>query len=41
MDRRAYGVTIILKESHELSGRRPEDNLIDGSELRLVFWAAT
>ena len=40
MDRRGDGVPIILNESRELSGRRPEYSLIDDSELRLVVWAA-
>ncbi len=38
MDRRGDGVPIILDESGELSGRRPEYTLIDNSELRLVIW---
>ena len=40
MDRRGDGVPIILRESQQLSGRRPEYTLIDESELRLVIWAA-
>ena len=40
MDRRGDGVPIIIDESTELSGRRPEYVLIDDSELRLVIWAA-
>ena len=40
MDRRGEGVPIILDESRELSGRVPEYNLIDDSELRLVIWSA-
>ena len=40
MDNRGDGVPVILKESHRLSGRRPEYTLIDNSELRLVIWAA-
>ncbi len=40
MDRRGDGVPIILEESQKLSGRAPEYNLIDDSELRLVIWAA-
>ncbi len=40
MDRRGDGVPIILNDSLELSGRRPEYTLIDDSELRLVIWAA-
>ena len=34
MDRRGDGVPIILRESLELSGRRPEYMLIDESEIR-------
>ena len=40
MDRRGDGVPIILRESQDLSGRRPEYALIDDSELNLVIWAA-
>ena len=40
MDRRGDGVPIIIDESSELSGRRPEYTLIDDSELRLVIWGA-
>jgi len=40
MDRRGDGVPIILKESLQLSGRKPEYTVIDESELRLVIWAA-
>ncbi len=40
MDRRGDGVPIILRESHKLSGKRPEYHLIDDSELRLTIWAA-
>ncbi len=40
MDRRGDGVPIILKESHDLSGKKPEYQLIDDSELRLMIWAA-
>ncbi len=40
MDRRGDGVPIILNESRELSGRLPEYDLLDDSELRLVIWAA-
>lgn len=40
MDRRGDGVPIILKESLQLSGRKPEYAVIDESELRLVIWAA-
>ena len=41
MDRRGDGVPIIRKECQQLSGRLPEYDLIDDSELRLVIWAAT
>ncbi len=40
MDRRGDGVPIILKESHDLSGKKPEYQLIDDNELRLTIWAA-
>ncbi len=40
MDRRGDGVPVIRKRSRALSGRLPEYDLIDGSELRLVIWAA-
>jgi len=40
MDRRGDGVPIILKESHALSGKRPQYELIDHSELRLTISAA-
>ena len=40
MERRGDGVPIILDESHALSGRWPEYTVIDGSELRLIIWAA-
>ena len=40
MDRRGDGVPIIRRECRELSGRLPEYDLIDDSELRLVIWAA-
>ena len=41
MDRRGDGVPVIRERSRQLSGRLPEYELIDGSELRLVIWAAT
>ena len=41
MDRRGDGVPVIRERSRELSGRLPEYELIDDSELRLVIWAAT
>ena len=40
MERRGDGVPIILNESRELSGRKPEYTVIDESELRLVIQAA-
>ena len=40
MDRRGDGVPIIRRECRELSGRLPEYELIDDSELRLVIPAA-
>lgn len=40
MDRRGDGVPVIQKLSLELSGRLPEYELIDESELRLVVWGA-
>ena len=40
MDRRGDGVPIILRESRELSGQRPEYSMIDEGELRLVIQAA-
>ena len=39
MDRRGDGVPVIRRECEELSGRLPEYELIDDSELRLVMWA--
>jgi len=40
MDKRGEGVPIILSESSELSGKRPEYLLIDDTELRLTIFAA-
>ena len=40
MDRRGDGVPIIRAECERLSGRLPEYNLLDDSELRLVIRAA-
>lgn len=40
MDRRGDGVPIILRESRQLSGRRPEYTLINESEIQLIIWAA-
>ena len=41
MERRGDGVPIILRETRELSGRRPEYRLVDYSEVLLVIPAAT
>lgn len=41
MDRRGDGVPVIRERSRELSGRLPEYELIDDTELRLVIWAAS
>ncbi len=40
MDKRGEGVSIILGRSENLSGKRPEYRLIDGSELLLTMYAA-
>ena len=40
MDKRGEGVPIILLESEELAGRRPEYQLIDDAELLLTIFAA-
>jgi len=40
MDKRGEGVPIILSESENLSGKRPEYTLIDDAELRLTIFAA-
>jgi len=40
MDKRGEGVPIILSESGELSGKKPEYLLIDDTELRLTIFAA-
>lgn len=40
MDRRGDGIPIIIDETLQRSGRRPEYTVIDDSELRLVIWAA-
>ena len=40
MERRGDGVPIILRETRELSGRRPEYRLIDTSEVLLIIPAA-
>jgi predicted HTH transcriptional regulator len=40
MDKRGEGVPIIISESLELSGKKPEYVLIDESELKLTIFAA-
>jgi predicted HTH transcriptional regulator len=40
MDKRGEGVPIILSESLELSGKKPEYTLIDDTELKLTIFAA-
>ena len=40
MDKRGEGVPIILSESRELSGKKPEYTLIDDAELKLTIFAA-
>ena len=40
MDKRGEGVPIILSESEELSGKKPEYTLIDDAELKLTIFAA-
>jgi len=40
MDKRGEGVPIIISESYELSGKRPEYKLIDDAELLLTLFAA-
>ena len=40
MERRGDGVPIIMRETRELSGRRPEYRLIDTSEVLLIIPAA-
>ncbi len=40
MDRRGDGLPIILNDSLDLSGRKPQYTLIDDSELRLIIWSA-
>ena len=40
MDRRGDGVPVIRETSRALSGRLPDYDLIDDSELRLVIWGA-
>ena len=41
MERRGDGVPIIIRETTELSGRRPEYSLVDDSEVLLNIGAAT
>ena len=40
MDKRGNGVPIILAESADLSGKRPEYRIIDKTELKLTIFAA-
>jgi predicted HTH transcriptional regulator len=40
MDKRGEGVPIILSESFELSGKKPDYTLIDDTELKLTIFAA-
>ena len=40
MDKRGVGVPVILSESEQLSGKRPEYTLIDDTELQLTIFAA-
>lgn len=40
MERRGDGVSIILKETHEITGSMPEYKVVDGSNLVLVIPAA-
>lgn len=40
MDKRGEGVPIIITESRELSGRKPEYRLLDDAELKLTIFAA-
>lgn len=40
MDKRGEGVPLIITESEQLSGRRPEYLLIDDAELKLTIFAA-
>ncbi len=41
MDKRGEGVPIILRESMELSGKKPEYKLLDDTELMLTIYAAS
>lgn len=40
MDKRGEGVSIVLEKSERLSGKRPEYQLCDDSELKLTIFAA-
>jgi len=40
MDKRGEGVPVILSESLELSGKKPEYTIIDDTELKLSIFAA-
>jgi len=40
MDKRGEGVPIIISESENLSGKKPEYTLIDDTELKLTIYAA-
>jgi hypothetical protein len=40
MDKRGEGVSIVLEASERLSGKRPEYQLSDDSELKLTIFAA-
>lgn len=40
MDKRGEGVPIIITESEQLSGRKPQYTLIDDAELKLTIFAA-
>ena len=40
MEKRGEGVPIILRESLQLSGHRPEYRMIDDDELLLTIWGA-
>lgn len=41
IERRGEGVPTILRESEQLSGRKPEYELIGEQELKLTLWAAS
>ncbi len=40
MDKRGEGVPIIIIESEQLSGKKPEYELLDDAELKLTIFAA-